>query len=180
MYLKFYKMKNILATLIVLISCTVGAQEIEMRKGKTVNEIKKGAYYSFPELDNFTGTWKDVSGDSNYQIVILNKKTFVPGNGLNYHRDYLQGYSCDNTGRCSNDSKNLILSNGTTTTNESRVEFILLDLDKEKIATVTLELIPGDGNKAKWILNKGELRFNDDKKVAVSAVPSEITLTRVK
>ena len=172
-------MRHLFTILLAFISCTMFSQEIELKKGETVEQIQKGAYYRFSELNKFSGTWLYNQGATDIKIVIVNKKTFLPGKGLDFYRDYLQGYYCFEENDCKMNEEGYDFKNGTTTTDQKLAEFIFWDHQKNKQGTATLELLPGEANRAKLKLyNSENIRINKGTRDSTFSLPSNIILKK--
>lgn len=173
-------MKNsILIIFVVLFSNVCNAQEIVMKKSSTVKELKKGAYYKFPELNKFEGKWIFENDSEKFIVIIKNKKTFLEGKGLEFFRDYLQGYYYRTNADINTQQKKkkITIYNGAISGNSNIVRVLFWDEIKEKGGTLTFELLAP--NKAKWTLkNKEGIRVG--KFDPTFSVPTEVILTKIK
>ena len=173
-------MKNSVFLLVVLIFSSIGnAQEIIMKKGSTVNELKKGAYYKLPELDKFEGTWVSKNNGEVFELVISNEKTFLERIGI--YRDYLQGNYYYSEIDCCKRKEGFTIQNGSLVTSEDNIVsfFSFEDILRNKRGRVTFELLP-DGKTAKWTLTNSREGLIIGEYDRSFSVPMEIILTKVE
>ncbi|EMY82225.1 hypothetical protein ES731_15315 [Psychroflexus gondwanensis] len=172
-------MKTIIFILALLLNLScVTAQEVTIKKGTKIEEVKKGTYYKTDRalLNKYLGIWSTKINDKEFKFEILKKKTEVDGVFIDrlagkYYFNNKSYYNEPSSIKCHAKSNTIeVLEKGT-------LRFRFFDYDNDKLGVLEFELI--EENKASWhLLERGGYRDESFRKGF--SVPIEMVLIRKK
>jgi len=173
-------MKTIIFTLALLLNLScVTAQEVTIKKGTKIEDVKKGTYYKTDKalLNKYLGIWSTTVNKKVFKFEILKSKTEVDGIfidrivGRYYYDEKSDVYLSDATYECS------AMEYGLDVLEKGKLRFRFFDYDNDKLGVLEFELI--EENKASWhLLERGGYRDESFRKSF--SVPTEMVLIRKK
>ena len=197
-------MKSITRTLFLAIAllCNCGAYSQDFPKELPQDLPKPGGYGKNENLQKFVGAWQWQSGDSIFIIKLEKFKNKVKSGGLKgYSYDAIIGWhrfmvgdqviesSLEHEGSSYEQRTFTILGGGEYVYDKSHLATNSLtikafkDLSKYKLGRATLELLPGEKDKARWTLKETpgvKILGVGEKPDNTFTVPTNVIMERVK
>ncbi len=185
--------KLLIAAIALLLNCSAFAQETPLQLPK--DYPKPGGYGKNVNLQKFVGKWQWQSGDTVFVIAlekIMLKSKLVAFKG--YTEDAIIGWhefrvgekvvesSLKFEGDKKEDGTYTILGGNLQDVNKLTVTSFR-DLSKNKSGDATLELLPGEKDKARWVLKEKEgiiFLFPGETYDHTFTVPTNVVMERVR
>jgi hypothetical protein len=151
-------------------------------------EIKNGDYIKNDNINKFVGSWQWISGDTSFIIVLEKEKKTLKSDKATINTDAIKGWHkylingevIENTVSSDVQSISGIIARDGT---ENKLTIFFDDITKSKSGRAILEFLPGEKDKAQWIL-KGTpgVKILDVGQVPdyTFTVPTNVMMERVK
>lgn len=169
-------MKNIIFLLAIAlnISC-ITAQEVTLKKGRKIENVKKGTYYKTDKalLNKYLGIWSMTINNKTFKFEISKKKTEVDGIyidrivGKYYYDGKTDIYKNDSVYECS------AMEYGLDVLEKGSLRFRFWDYDYKKYGKLEFKLL--QDNKASFKLRES---YNPDNDIKRFSIPTEMMLIR--
>ena len=185
--------KLLIAAIALLLNCSAFAQETPLQLPK--DYPKPGGYGKNVNLQKFVGKWQWQSGDTIFVIVLekyLHKSNLIAFKG--YSKDAIMGWHEFRVGEKVVESSLKFegdkLEEGTYTILGGLIQDVnkltvtsFHYLSKNKSGAATLELLPGEKDKARWVLKEKEgiiFLFPGETYDHTFTVPTNVVMERVR
>ena len=152
------------------------------------NEINDGDYIKNDKINKFVGRWQWISGDTLFIIVFEKEKMKLKSDNATINADALKGWHQFTIGE--KEIENTILSDKKSMTgiisrfgDENKLNILFRETTKSKSGDATLELLPGEKDKARWVLKEKEgiiFLFPGETYDHTFTVPTNVVMERVR
>ena len=185
--------KLLIAAIALLLNCSAFAQETPLQLPK--DYPKPGGYGKNVNLQKFVGKWQWQSGDTVFVIAFEKSiRTVKTGGYKGYRYDAIIGWHEFRVGEKVIESSLKFegdkLEEGTYTILGGLIQDVnkltvtsFRDLSKNKSGEATLELLPGEKDKARWVLKEKEgiiFLFPGETYDHTFTVPTNVVMERVR